>query len=248
MTDLAAPKPRIGTRELFPALELVAYLNHGACSPPSEPVRKAVAQVMDDFSRRGIQAGPDWAERRAGLRLRIAKLIGAPAGSIALMPNTSNGVALVASSLKWKTGDRILLIERDFPTNVCPWLEAAKRLELEPVFLPWADFTQPAGCDLSRLEGELRRGARVVVVSLTHFSSGLRLPVESIARMCKAAGAELFVDAIQGLGAMPFAVDGIDYVACGGHKADGPYRHGFSLRKARAAGLARARARGLAQL
>jgi selenocysteine lyase/cysteine desulfurase len=49
------------------------------------------------------------------------------------------------------------------------------------------------------------------------------MPVEAIADLAHAAGAEIFVDAIQGLGAIPFQVQGdqfsgVDYLSAGGHK------------------------------
>jgi selenocysteine lyase/cysteine desulfurase len=45
------------------------------------------------------------------------------------------------------------------------------------------------------------------------------MPLGAMAALCREHGAELFVDAIQGLGATPLSVrEGIDYLSAGGHK------------------------------
>jgi selenocysteine lyase/cysteine desulfurase len=59
------------------------------------------------------------------------------------------------------------------------------------------------------------------------------MPVEAMASLCHAAGAELFVDAVQAVGAVPLDVgtdgdSGIDYLAAGSHKwLMGPEGGGF---------------------
>ena len=69
--------PRLGDRSLFPLLEPRAYLNHAGVSPPSEPVRLAVHEAVDDFARRGGDAVGAAVQRRERLRARIAELLGA---------------------------------------------------------------------------------------------------------------------------------------------------------------------------
>ena len=44
------------------------------------------------------------------------------------------------------------------------------------------------------------------------------MPLGEIARRCEHWGAELFVDAIQSLGSSPLDLEGIHYLAAGGHK------------------------------
>jgi selenocysteine lyase/cysteine desulfurase len=61
---------------------------------------------------------------------------------------------------------------------------------------------------------------RLVAVSFVQFQTGLRMPLESMGALCREHGAELCVDAIQGVGAVPFDVEAmhIDYACGGGHK------------------------------
>jgi selenocysteine lyase/cysteine desulfurase len=57
-------------------------------------------------------------------------------------------------------------------------------------------------------------------VSAVQFQTGLAMPIAALAALCHAHGAELFVDAIQGLGAVPMNVQEaeVDYLTAGGHK------------------------------
>jgi len=233
--------PTLGSRELFPDLEPLVYCNHAALSPPSWPVRRAMQNALVDMGRRGSGAFGAQASQRNRLRMKLAQLLGASADEVAFIPNTSYGVTAIAFSFPWRTGDRVVLFEGEFPANVTPWLQAAKHFDLTPVMLAVRDFQESDERGLERLEEALKQGARLVAVSAVQFQSGLRMPLEAMAKLCHAHGAELFVDRIQGLGIVPLDVEklGIDYLASGGHKwLMGPLGTGILyVRKERGASL-----------
>ena len=220
----AALVPRLGDRSLFPTLEPAAYLNHAAISPHSLAVQQAVAAVTADYARRGLGAFLTWDAERRRLRALLARLLGAEAEDIALVANTTRGVSDIALCLPWRPGDRVLLFEGEFPANITPWQRAAELFGLELEMLPLRDFLHDHGPGespgLQRLRTALARPTRLVAVSAVQFQSGLRMPVTEISRLCHEAGAELFVDAIQGLGVCPLDViaSQIDYLSAGGHK------------------------------
>lgn len=210
----------LGDRSLFPALEARYYLNHGGISAPSLAIRHAVNEVVDDYARRGAAAFPRWMEQRARLKGKLARMIGALPEDLAFVPNTTRGVIDVALCFPWNKGDKVVVFEGEFPANVTPWQQAASVFGLEVIFLPIADFDASDEQGLARLGQELGRGVRLVAVSAVEFQTGLRMPLQKIAALCHAQGAELFVDAVQALGAVPLdaAQADIDYLACGSHK------------------------------
>ena len=210
--------PRLGDRSLFPLLERRAYLNHAGVSPPSDPVRLAVHEAVDDFARRGGDAVGPAVERRGRLRSLVAGLLGAAPVDVALTTNTSAGIQAVALDFPWRRGDRILLLDGEFPANVTPWQQAAAAFGLETAFLPLPSFLRSEEEGLSLLEAELSRGARLLAVSAVQFRSGLRMPIAAMAARCAAAGTEIFVDAVQAAGCLPLDVRGVDYLAAGAHK------------------------------
>ncbi len=209
----------LGDRGLFPDLAARAYLNHAAMSPPSLLVRAAVREVADTYAKRGAAAWMHFAEQRADLRHRLATLIGCGADDIGFVPNTSHGVLTIALCLPWQRGDRVLLLRGEFPTNVTPWQRAAALFGLTVVWLD-ADAFAGEGAGLLQLEDELRRGVRLLAVSAVQFQTGLRMPLRQMAALCHRYGAEIFVDGIQALGAVPLDVraDDLDYLAAGAHK------------------------------
>jgi selenocysteine lyase/cysteine desulfurase len=87
--------------------------------------------------------------------------------------------------------------------------------------LPAADFARQEGPDFGALERELRRGdVQLCAASAVQFQNGLRMPLERMAALCHAHGAQLAVDAVQALGSVPFDVRalGVDYAVAGSHK------------------------------
>ncbi|MES2644532.1 MAG: aminotransferase class V-fold PLP-dependent enzyme [Myxococcota bacterium] len=221
--------PRLGDRSLFPDLVSRSYLAHCAISPVSQPVREAVGAYVDSYARLGVGALGRWLERRAVLRGALARLIGAGSDDIALVSNTTTGVIDIAFAIAWAPGDRVVLFDGEFPANVTPWQQAAATFGLQIVQLPLTGFGLPSdapesdgageGGGLARLEATLREGARLVAVSAVQFQTGLAMPIPAIAALCRRYGAELFVDAIQGVGVVPIDVAcGVDYLTCGSHK------------------------------
>ena len=121
--------PRLGDRSLFPLLEPRAYLNHAGVSPPSDPVRQAVHEAVDDFARRGGDGGGRGGGAAAGGCGRASPSSSAAAPEdVALTTNTSAGIQAVALDFPWRRGDRIVLLDGEFPANVTPWQQAAAAL------------------------------------------------------------------------------------------------------------------------
>jgi len=211
---------KLGDRSLFPSLRARAYLNHAAVSPPSQAVLDACQACLVDYASRGLVASIEQRAMREALRGKVARLIGATAEEIGFVQNTTAGVIAIARSIPFQRGDRVVLFAGEFPANVTPWQLVARDLELELVFVPIEPFARSTEEGLTALDDALASGARLVAVSAVQFQSGLRMPVAEIAERAHRHGAELFVDAIQALGAVPLNVveSGIDYLSAGGHK------------------------------
>ena len=210
---------KLGDRSLFPNLEGTAYLAHAAISPLSAPVCERIEEVTRDYARGGMAGFVRWAPRLLQVRAQLASLISADVRELAVVANTTQGVIDIAFGIPWRTGDRVVLFDGEFPANVTPWQQAAEQFQLEPLWLSLEPFHRSVEEGLDELERALRRGVRLVAVSAVQYKTGLRMPLAEMAALCRKYDAELFVDAIQALGATPVDVSwGIDYLSAGSHK------------------------------
>ena len=204
------------------------YLNHASTGPL--PQRTLEAVTAFDALRVQPHRIPDellFATLARGREL-IAKLIGADATEIALTVNTTFGINLAAFALPFAPGDVVLTPDREFPANVYPWMQLARRHDVvyrrvacrdgifdEDAF--WRELEDPA--------------VRAVSISWVGFASGYRADLESIGRACRDRGIYFIVDAIQGLGPLTLDVRacGIDILACGAQKwLLSPWGSGFA--------------------
>ncbi|MCP1727040.1 selenocysteine lyase/cysteine desulfurase [Natronospira proteinivora] len=225
-----ANKVMQGSRDLFPGLRFDVYANHASISPLSEPVCTAINEVMAAQAREGVAFFPAEVARRERLRGQLASLVGTEAEDIALVENTTAGVVAVAGSLPWRQGDRVLVFSGEFPTNITPWQQAARRHGLELVWMDADDFRRDRAAALEAFEQHLAQGVRLVAVSAVQFTTGQLMPLATMGYLCRRHGSEFFVDAIQAAGIVPLDVKtmDIDYLACGSHKwLMGPEGVGF---------------------
>lgn len=207
----------LGSRDLYPRLQFPIYLAHSAIAPISIPVEKRMKETMMAYAQQGMGCVMQFVEERESLRSSLAQLLNASPKEIALTKNTSEGIIAVAQSLPWKTGDKIILFEGEFPSNITPWLQVAKQQQLNPIFLSKPESPQKV---LDEVETTLKKGAKLLSLSAVQFQTGFRMPLEEIGILCNQYDCLFFVDAIQACGVMPINVKAqhIDFLSTGGHK------------------------------
>src|ERR1044071_8067380 len=129
----------------FPVRAELIYLNHAAVSPLCRPAAEAMKRLADDCLHFSSIHYDTWLETYDGVRHAAARLIHADPSEIALVKNTSEGIATVAMGLDWKPDDRIVAFREEFPANYFPW----KRLEKKGVAVTWLSVGGP----LERIDG-----------------------------------------------------------------------------------------------
>lgn len=214
------PLAQLGRRDLFTTLQAQAYLAHAGISPISDPVRTAMREVVDRACAHGVAAFGNNLEIRAELRGRLASLIETEPENLGFVLNTGHGLAAIATALPLRPGDRIALMEGEYPSNVSVFQQIARRTGASVVWLKAGDFAVDTEAALGVLAHELARGLRLVAVSAVQFSSGLQMPLERIGSLCRHYGTWFSVDAVQALGAVPLSMGKlpVDFMACGAHK------------------------------
>lgn len=202
-------------REQMPVSKKWAYFDHAAVAPITAPAAAAMCLQIRQALDEGDTAWPEWARKLHETRQAAADLIHADPDEIALVPNTTAGINLVAEGLDWRAGDNVVTLADEYPSNLYPWMHLADR-GVETRLVPTAD----GRVDYDQLADLCNERTRVITVSWVAFSNGCRRDLKSIGEIATRRGALFFVDAIQGLGAFPLDVreTPIDFLAADGHK------------------------------
>jgi cysteine desulfurase/selenocysteine lyase len=143
---------------------------------------------------------------------------------IVFTKNATEAVNLVAYAWGMNNvgeGDEIILSIMEHHANIVPWHFLRER---KGAVLKWAPVSETGEFLLEELEGMIT--PRTKLIAITHMSNvlGTVVPVSEVARIAKAKGVKLFVDAAQSCVHMPVDVQAIDcdFLAFTGHKVYGP--------------------------
>ncbi|MGQ9805049.1 MAG: aminotransferase class V-fold PLP-dependent enzyme [Chlorobiales bacterium] len=201
-------------RRLFASAEKGIYFNHAAVSPLSRRVVCAIEAFLKERSETDVENYfTTLMPTLNALRARLARVLNAGERNLAFVPNTSYGLNLLAQGLCWKHGERILLYEREFPSNIQPFL-ALRKWGVEIDFLK--DHNGEIRID--EVEKAITPHTRLVSLSYVQFLSGFRFNLDELSEVCRRNACLLSIDAIQALGAMPIDCTKVDFMAAGAHK------------------------------
>jgi selenocysteine lyase/cysteine desulfurase len=203
-------------KHLFDIPPGIHYFNCAYISPMMRTA-KAAAQVGLDRESQPWRIRPiDFFEPVEEARGLFARIIGATADDIAIVPSTSYGIATAAKNLPLAEGQKILTLEEQFPSNVYTWREAAalSGARLEVVARPEdGDWTRAV---LEALDD------RVAIAALpnNHWTDGGLLDLVAIGRRVREIGAAFVLDTSQSMGALPLDVGEVrpDFLVTSGYK------------------------------
>ena len=160
-------------RHQFPVTENLIHMNHAAVAPLSRCAADAMRWLATDCEHYGSFHYDQWMKLYDDFRLVAATLIGALPSEIAIVKNTSEGIATIALGFNWMPGDRIVVFEEEFPANQYPW----QRLQSKGVVLDWLRADDP----LEKLD-HAARGAKLVALSYVQFLTGYRADLADFRR------------------------------------------------------------------
>ena len=202
-------------RREFPVTEKYVYLDHAGVAPLSLRVKTAIELFLKEATEGGAFHYPKWAEQVAATRQACARLINAAPDEIAFVKSTSHGLSLVANGLDWKPGDNVLVYEKEFPSNLYPWLNLKTR-GVEVRTIPSRDNR----ILIEDIEKLIDARTRLLAISSVQFVNGFRVDLKRLGEICRENKVLLCVDAIQSLGLLPMDVKefNIDFLSADAHK------------------------------
>jgi len=205
----------INLQQEFPLSGSISYLNHAAVSPWPIRAVNAVTEFSRENATQGSKQYLQWINTETTLRKQLQQLINARSSNeIALLKNTSEALSVVAFGLPWQSGDNIVSIKGEFPSNRIVW----QALKPKGVELRLADINSAS--PEQDLLGLVDERTRLIAVSSVQYASGFQLDLARIGAFCRKNNILFCVDAIQSIGALQFDVQAIqaDFVMADGHK------------------------------
>jgi cysteine desulfurase/selenocysteine lyase len=200
-------------RREFPVTEKKIFLAHaGDC-----PLPKRVADEVAEYVQRATTNDQErfvYPEILAVGRKTISGLLNCQPEEVAFVGPTSLALSFVASGLKFRRGDNILVYFDDYPSNVYPWMALAEQ-GVQVRLMNTKGLGNIRAIDVM---GQVDENTRLVALASCHFISGWRIEIEKIGKYLRDRGVLFCLDAIQTLGAFPTTVEYVDFLAGDAHK------------------------------
>ena len=213
-------------RDLFEVPEGISYLNCAYMGPQLRETREIGERSAGRKSRPWEVTPAAFFEDAEEVRGLFARLVGGDADGVAIVPSVSYGMAVATANVPVGRGERVLILEDQFPSNVYPWRELTRQKEADLVVVP-----RPDDLDWTRaVLGQIDARTAVVTVPNCHWTDGSLLDLVEIGDRAREAGAALVIDGIQSIGAHPFDASQVrpDFLVASSYKwLLGPYGVGF---------------------
>lgn len=195
-------------RAQFPVLERIEYLNAGTTGPIARPAYDAALESLRGQLEDG-RSGKAFFEKSIArmelLRERVAALMGATTGELALTGSTTDGVNAVLSALDLGAGDEVVTSDEEHPGVLAPLGALRDRRGVNVRVVGFGELAAAVGPD-----------TRLVACSHVSWKTGAVVDAAALA----ATPALVLLDGAQGLGAVPVEVGalGCDFYAASGQK------------------------------
>jgi kynureninase len=201
-------------RKQFPALEECVHLiSHSLGCVPAQ-AKDDLGEFFDLWRTKSITAWSDWLPEVDRGAERIEKIISAPRGTVIMMHNVSQVMAVLASCFEYTAArDRVVYESLMFPTVSYVW-QAEQRRGAKCRLVASRDGTTIDPDDMCAAIDE-----HTLAVPMQHvvYSSAQIQDAKRIAAHAKQVGAHVILDCYQSIGVIPLdVVDlGVSF-ACGG--------------------------------
>lgn len=205
----------LNCRSDFPVLDKWTYLNSPYIAPSPQTVVDATVEFHQAKASDPISLGSMLDETQQ-LRQRFAQLVNANVGEIGLLSTTSEGENVVTAALDLQPGDSVVIDDLHYDTTVFLYNHLVETKGIDLRVVKNVDGATPVDAFARHVDAS----TKVVSVSWVSHQNGYRQDLEGLAELAHAHDAYLYVDAIQGVGAITLDVNetGVDFFTAGGYK------------------------------
>jgi kynureninase len=202
-------------RDEFPILARSVYLISNSLGAMPRQTARNLADYAETWATRGVRGWEErWWEMPMEVGNKIARVIGAPAGTVSMHENVTTAHMVALSCLRPSGArKRIVCSAMDFPSMVCLFrAQVAAGFELRVV---------PAENDLTvsteRMLEAIDESTAVAAFSHVLFRTSYIMDADAIIRRARQVGAMAILDTYQSAGIIPVDVEalGVDFAVGG---------------------------------
>ena len=197
----------------------ICYLNNAYMGPQPRRVVEATKRGATRRAQPWTITPADFFEDVEALRAAFAKQVGCSPDNIAIVPSAGYGVSCAANNLETATGDVLLAMEDQFPSNYYAWRRQALvsgaefHVVRKEAGQSWAD---------ALLEAISQRGEDIAIATLEghHWASAEFVDLEIVIPALHEVGAKVVLDLTQTIGACPVDISRLapDFMAAAAYK------------------------------
>jgi cysteine desulfurase family protein (TIGR01976 family) len=215
---------------MFPALQRNGSLMFFDNAAGAQIPQRVFDAINEHLLTRNVQRGGPYRESKEvdatieRARRNVATFLNAAdPNEVAFGMNATSFIRLVSLAIGQSLSDRreIIVTDLDHEANVATWLA----LERDGATIRWWKLRDDGVLHLEDLEQLLSHKTRLVACTAASNALGTLVHVAGVARSAHAAGAEVFLDAVQYGPHGPIDVQQwqCDYLVCSGYKIFGPH-------------------------
>ncbi len=201
------------------------YLDYNATTPVDPQVLERMLPYFTERfgnpASKGHRYGLEAEAAVEAAREQVAALLGAEPENVIFTSGATEALNLAIKGVAEASihrGRHLVTVQTEHRAV----LEACRRLEQRGWEVTYLPVDAEGRLDLAALEAALRPETVLLCVMWANNETGVLHPIPEIARLARAHGVPLLVDATQAVGKIPVQVAGIDLLACSAHKFCGP--------------------------
>ena len=205
-------------RDEFPILARTVYMISNSLGAMPKRAAANLAAYADAWASRGVRAWEErWWEMPLEVGNRIARIVGAPPGTVSMHENVTTAHLVALSCERPAVARRrIVCSALDFPSMIYLFrAQEANGFELRVV--PGASDGGGLRIDTGRLLEAIDETTAVVAISHVLFRTSYIVDAAAIARRAREVGATIILDTYQSAGIVPVDVSalGVDFAVGG---------------------------------
>ncbi len=202
-------------RDEFPILSRSVYMISNSLGAMPRQTRANLAEYAETWATRGVRGWEErWWEMPAEVGNKIARVIGAPSGTVSMHENVTTAHMVALSCLRPSGArTRIVCSAMDFPSMVYLY-RAQQAAGFELVVVPAEDDLTVS---TDRMLEAIDETTAVVAFSHVLFRTSYIMDADAIVRRARQAGASSILDTYQSAGIVPVNVEalGVDFAVGG---------------------------------